>query len=310
MSSPKVSVIMPAFNAGKTIKDAVESVKDQSFDDWELIVIDDGSTDDTAAIAQGYTTSDNRIKLLKLEENGGLPNARNKGCLQACGEYIAFLDSDDLWHKDKLKKQIQFHSNNPDIEISHTNFIAFDDTKFYTRPFRRFIDLNEKVSGDLYPNICYKNSIGVLTVMVSKELLLHVNMFDTNLWTMEDQDLWIRIARKKKAFGYINEILAYYRISAGGISKRTGRYKKAYKFFLKKILNENSLSKKILLGNYYRHFGTVYFKRSQHRLAKLYFLKSLKFYQFSLFNISTLLYLLYNSSSELFSKSKSETFLK
>lgn len=284
---------MPAFNAGKTIKDAVESVKHQSYDDWELIVIDDGASDDTAAIVQGYINSDDRIKLLKLEKNGGLPNARNKGCLKARGEYIAFLDSDDLWHKDKLKRQIQFHSDNPEIEISHTNFIAFDNAKFYSRPFRKFLDANEKVSGDIYPGICYKNSIGVLTVMVKRELLIRVNLFDASLWTMEDQDLWIRIAKEKKEFGYLSEVLAYYRISEGGISKKTGKYKRAYKKFFRKILNENNLNERLLFRYYYRHFGTVYFKKGNYRLSTLYFIKSLKLLPFDRQALSTYLYVLY-----------------
>jgi teichuronic acid biosynthesis glycosyltransferase TuaG len=309
MASPKVSIIMPAFNSSKTIKDAVESVKGQSFENWELIVIDDESTDETASIMNIYVRANSRIKLIKLDKNGGLPNARNQGCLLAKGEYIAFLDSDDLWHKDKLRKQVQFHLTNPEIEISHTDFIAFDNTRFYKRPFRKFADLNEKVRGDLYPSICYKNSIGILTVMVKRELLKRVNMFDTSLWTMEDQDLWIKIAKEKKPFGYIKEVLAYYRISPGGISKRTGKYKRAYKKFLQKITKENNLSENLLLGNYYRHFGTVYFKRSQHYLAKLYFLKSLKLHLFSIAGISTILYLLYNFYRTLFFKPQSKNFL-
>jgi teichuronic acid biosynthesis glycosyltransferase TuaG len=293
MLSPKVSVIMPAFNAGNTIKDAIDSVKKQSFDEWELIIIDDGSTDDTSVIAQGCITPDPRVKLLKLERNGGLPNARNQGCMMAKGEYIAFLDSDDLWHKDKLKKQIQFHSDNPEIEISHTNFIAFDSSKFYARPFRKFLDSNEKVRGDIYPGICYKNSIGVLTVMVKRELLIHVNLFDPSLWTMEDQDLWIRIAKEKKEFGYLTEALAYYRISEGGISKKTGKYKRAYKKFFRKILHENNLNERLLFRYYYRHFGTVYFKKENYKLSTLYFIKSLKLLSFDRQALSTYMYVLY-----------------
>jgi len=293
MSLAKVSVIMPAFNAGKTISDAIESVKNQSVDDWELIVIDDGSVDETAAIVQGHINSDDRIKLLKLVTNGGLPNARNKGCLKARGEYIAFLDSDDLWHKDKLKKQIQFHLDNPEIEISHTNFIAFNGSKFYTRPFRKLLDSNEKVRGDIYPGICYKNSIGVLTEMARRELLIQVNLFDPSLWTMEDQDLWIRIAKENKEFGYINDVLAYYRISEGSISQKTGKYKRAYKKFLWKILNENRLNYQLLFRYYYRHFGTVYFKKGNYKLSILYFIKSIKLLPFDRQALSTYLYILF-----------------
>jgi len=293
MSSPTVSVIMPAFNASKTIKNSVRSVIAQSFDDWELIIVDDGSIDDTSPIAKSYADDDFRIRILRLENNGGLPNARNQGCLMARGQYIAFLDSDDLWHKHKLKKQIQFHLDNPGIEISHTNFIAFDDKQVYTKPFRKFLDSNEKISGNIYPSICYKNSIGVLTVLLKRELLIHVNLFDANLWTLEDQDLWIRIAKEKKEFGYLNDVLAYYRISEGGISKKIGKYKRAYKKFFSKVLNENDLDESLLRRYYYRHFGTVYFKKDNHKLSTLYFIKSIKLRPFDMQALTTYLYLFY-----------------
>src|SRR6476659_7001862 len=101
-----VSVIMPAFNAGKYISDAIQSVIQQTYNNWELIVIDDGSTDTTAAIIKEFIASDDRIKYL-YQENGGPGKARNKGLKEAKGIYVAFLDADDLWLPEKLREQLK-----------------------------------------------------------------------------------------------------------------------------------------------------------------------------------------------------------
>ena len=168
MKVPEISVIMPAFNAGATLAASAESVQKQSFPDWELIVIDDGSSDNTAVIAGDLEKKDARIRLLKLQKNGGLPNARNEGCRQAKGEFIAFLDSDDLWHGDKLQKQLEFHRTHPDIHISHTDFRAFDQHGLVKRSWKWFVERKRDKEGNLFPRLCYRNNVGVLTVMVKK----------------------------------------------------------------------------------------------------------------------------------------------
>lgn len=289
----KVSIIMPAFNAAKTIAESMESVLRQTFTEWELIVIDDGSTDETAEIVERFRRSEDRIFLLKLSKNGGLPNARNEGCKISSGEFIAFLDSDDVWLEDKLSVQVDFHARNPDIEISHTDFHPFNRNGVSKRPFKSLIDLKKNKQGDIYPQICYKNPIGVLTVMAKRGLLQEVNFFDASLWTMEDQDLWIRIAKRGKKFGYIEDVLAYYRTSEGSITSKTGKYKKAYKKFINKVLMSENVDTSLMWRYYYRHFGTVYFKKSQYGLSRLYFLKSIKLVPFDYIALSTYVYLFF-----------------
>lgn len=287
---PAVSVVMPAFNAEKTIAASVESVVKQSYKNWELLIVDDGSNDDTGNIVKSFQTFDSRIKLVTLKTNGGLPNARNQGCKAAAGNFIAFLDSDDLWHRDKLFIQMQFHAKNKTIEISHTDFDLFNDHGIINRPFKNLINPAKNKTGQLYPQICYQNTIGVLTVIGRKTLFESVNFFDSELWTLEDQDLWVRLAKKGNAFGYIPKVLAYYRTTATGITGKIGRYKKAYKVFIKKISSEN-LNCALLWRSYFRYFGTAYYKKGQYELSVLYFWKSFRLKPYDFIGISTLLYL-------------------
>lgn len=292
-TSPCVSIIMPAYNASLTIAESIQSVLNQNYDNWELIIIDDGSKDNTVTIVDSFRENENRIILLKLHKNAGLPNARNEGWKIAKGEFIAFLDSDDLWHKNKLEKQIDFHLRNPHVEISHTDFHSFKDGNILRRPFRDLVHWKKYKQGNLYPHICYKNPIGVLTVMARKSLLNEVNGFDASLWGLEDQDLWIRIAMKEKEFGYLNEPLALYRITETGMVRNLGKYKSAYKKLLYKTLKHPNLDANMGWRYYYRYFGTAYFKKNQMKLARHYFWKSMKLVPFDFVSASTLVYLVY-----------------
>jgi teichuronic acid biosynthesis glycosyltransferase TuaG len=273
-----VSIIMPAFNAETTIKTSIDSVLKQTYSNWELIIINDASGDKTGLIVNEYLNTENRITIINLEKNGGLPNARNQGVKRAKGEFIAFLDSDDIWSPDKLLKQTNFHLKHPEIKISHTGFEMFNESGVVKRPLKKLVDFNYKKDGDMLPSIYCKNTVGVLTVMIKKDLFISVGGFDTSLWTMEDQDLWIRIAKLRERFGCLPENLAYYRLNPTGISHNTAKYKKAYKKLIDKYKSETSAnnSYNLVLANYYRYFGTVYFKKKAYKISLLYFMKSLK----------------------------------
>lgn len=285
---------MPAFNAAKTIESSIKSVLGQSYQNWELIVIDDGSMDNTIQFLNNFCEQDQRIKLLRLPQNGGLPNARNQGCKIAKGSWIAFLDSDDLWHTGKLEQQVDFHLKNPSIEISHTDFQLFNDNGTIRRSFKSILEPIKEKQGSIYPGVCYRNPIGVLTVMASSRLLKEVGYFDSSLWTLEDQELWIRIARKGYQFGYIDKELAYYRSSSGSITSKTGKYKRAYKFLLNKLNKTYELDNRLLFRQYYRHFGTVYFKKGLFKLSLMYFWKSLRLFPYDWIALSTILYIVYS----------------
>lgn len=289
-----ISIVMPAFNAEKTIKESIQSVLQQSYNNWELIVIDDGSKDNTSSIVKEFQKKDSRIKLLVLSVNKGLPNARNEGCKSALGVFIAFLDSDDLWTSDKLAVQLDYHYKNPHIEISHTGFDSFNQFGKINRPGKWIIAPRRHKKSIIYPEVCYRNPIGILTVMVKKEILASVDYFDSTLKTFEDQDLWIRISRTKKEFGYISKTLAHYRFSDGGLSKQIGPYKRAYKVFIRKILTaeEGKVNSDLIWRYYYRLLGTSYFRSGKLYLSFLYFKKSITLVFFDLVALSTLVYIM------------------
>ena len=180
---------MPAYNAEKWISEAIQSVINQTFDSWELIIINDNSNDGTEEIITEFTKKDERIKIFNLIEKKGVSFARNFGVDHAKGEFIAFLDADDLWHSDKLKIQLLFHENNSECEVSHTNFINFNEYGKIRTPFKFFFRQFIKKRGNLLVHLLYFNSIATLTVVMKKKIFLDVNGFDCNLSNLEDQDL-------------------------------------------------------------------------------------------------------------------------
>lgn len=282
-----VSIIMPAFNSVSTISDSIQSVLSQSYTNWELLIIDDHSKDTTIQVVQNFIAIDNRIQLLKLPKNGGLSNARNVGINASQGEFLTFLDADDLWHENKLEVQIELHTHDPSCRISHTNYNYLIDGEIKSRRLGQIFDFFYLKSGKLYPQILYKNNIAILSVMVERELVLSSNGFDSGLWAFEDQDLWIKIAQQKIQFGYLKQKLCYYRINPKGMSSNLGKYRRAYKFFLNKYKNELLSSQKLLDAQcvYLNYFGLQFYKRGEFQLAFLYLLKAWRKQRFSILKI-------------------------
>jgi glycosyltransferase involved in cell wall biosynthesis len=271
-----VSIIMPAFNSEATISESIHSVLNQTLNNWELIIVDDHSQDSTVQIIEKFTSTDQRIKLISLPKNGGLSNARNTGIKNSKGKYLSFLDADDLWHESKLEAQVALHTQNPTYRISHTNYDLLVEGKIRSRNRGQIFDYFYSKSGELYPQILYKNNIAILSVMVERELVLASNGFDSGLWAFEDQDLWIKIAQQKNQFGYLKQKLCYYRINPKGMSSNLGKYRRAYKFFLNKYESELLSSQKLIDAQcvYFNYFGLQFYKRGEFQLAFLYLLKA------------------------------------
>ncbi len=211
-SSPKVSVIIPAHNASKFIRDAIKSVLNQTYKDYEIIVIDgrNGSTDNTREIVAEY---EDKVRYLH-QENTGLSDARNKGILSAKGEYIAFLDSDDLWFEKKLALQIEFLENHRDIGLVFSDawIKAYGAVDAEDRDFigKRFFQINKPYRKQVLGQLFVSNFIPILTVVVRKECILKVGLFKEDLDSAEDYDLWLRMSRMFK-IDYIDAPLAIYR---------------------------------------------------------------------------------------------------
>lgn len=184
-TNPLVSVIIPTYNRGWIIKEAVDSVLSQNFVDFELIVVDDGSTDNTRDILDAYK---NDIKVFRYN-NQGVSAARNRGIAQASGKFIAFLDSDDLWMPNKLSMQVDFFNTNKEALICQTEEIWIRNN-VRVNPKKR----HKKLSGMIFePSLCLC-MVSPSAVMIKRELFEAVGLFDESLPACEDYDLWLRIS--------------------------------------------------------------------------------------------------------------------
>lgn len=204
MVSPLVSVIIPVYNGEKYVKETLQSVLVQSYSNIEIIVIDDGSIDSSASVVTGL--ENDRIRYV-YQCNAGVSAARNHGVIVAKGDYIAFIDADDLWHPDKLTLQIAFLEANLDCPIAYSNRETFADSKELIFS-ENIVDAFEKQV--LFLTLLKHNHIHCSSVVVRKQALIKIGLFDTMLAASEDSDLWIRAANLGK-FGYINSVLSFYR---------------------------------------------------------------------------------------------------
>jgi teichuronic acid biosynthesis glycosyltransferase TuaG len=296
-NNPSVTIIMPAYNAAATIADSIESVLKQTYTNWELIIVNDCSTDNTSEIVKSYANT--HIKMLRLNENKGISTARNVGARIASGEYIAFLDSDDVWLPKKLEIQIKYHLSNPFYMISHTAFEEFNNNKRRGRIWRQMFLRAKRKRGNLLPLLYYNNIVATLTVMMRKTLFIDLGGFDLGIHGCEDLDLWIRIAQCGYKFGYINEILARYRNSLDGISKNVSNYRRTVRKYIRERIIDNGMIhqsiKKRAIAGYYLMFGRLYEKRGDKRLARKYFIASFKQHHTDIsIYIATILFLFIN----------------
>lgn len=195
---PTISIIIPSYNRADLLKRAIQSVFKQTYKDWELIIIDDASTDHTDQIIVPLLDNQ-RIRCKRLEHNQGGAGARNAGIKMADGEYIAFLDSDDQWNPEKLRLQVQVLSTGAsDVGLVYANI---------EKPGQHRHHLQKKYQGDVAREILIRNFVGTTSgPLIRKTTLLQVGLFDTNLPSCQDWDLWIRLARNCQ-FEYIDKKL-------------------------------------------------------------------------------------------------------
>ena len=188
---PSVSVIVPTYNRAHMLKEAIDSVLAQTYQAFELIVVDDGSTDDTRRLLSSYGS--HRINIV-YQKNAGVSAARNRGIRSASGELIALLDSDDYWLPEKLAKQVDFFKSAPQAVICQTEEIWIRNG-IRVNPKQR----HRKISGMIFKESLLLCLISPSSVMIRKSLLDEVGLFDENLKACEDYDLWLRITWKYPA---------------------------------------------------------------------------------------------------------------
>lgn len=226
-----VSVVIPTFNSGRYLPEAIESALAQSAAPREVIVIDDGSTDDTRERIRPYMSRIN----YRYQSNQGVSAARNQGLRVASGEFIAFLDSDDVWHPRKLELQLQAFSQQKDLGLLGTGAIDWPDY-----PFTEIIpESGNRLSTISWSDMAVKNRLTTSSVMARSRILRAAGEFDTLLQGPEDRDLWLRIARIASVAN-LDLPLTGYREVPGSVSKQPQKCQAGMLRILSKLDHENS----------------------------------------------------------------------
>ena len=204
-----VSIITPTYNSEKYIAQTIQSVQNQTYSNWEMIIVDDASSDQTEAIVIEFATVDHRIKFYKLHKNAGAGVARNQAVSMATGRYIAFLDSDDLWKPEKLQKQIDF------LTTQNASFTF----SFYECIDEAGKPLNKKIQAPLklrYWQLFFCNFVGNLSGIYDTQVFGKIPI--SNLRKRQDWMVWLTILRKIKVAQPVPESLAFYRVRNDSIS--------------------------------------------------------------------------------------------
>jgi len=269
---PKVSVIIPTFNCGSYISEGIDSALNQTFKDFEIIIVDDGSTDNTKEIVQEYIEKHPKIIKYFYQSNQGVASARNKGIMESKGEYIAILEADDVWLPEKIRMQVKILNENSDAAMVYTDAEMFEGDHLIRASLCHSTHANQKIDGfrkkiqqcqfndgtilkeSLFDELLFGNLIVTLSVVMRKNCLSDVGNFDSHL-AIDDYDYWIRISEKFPII-YLNKITTRYRYRenslSGKNSLRSARYNefgaKAIEKVLKKYPNKkNILAKRISL---------------------------------------------------------------
>ncbi len=266
------SVIMPVYNVNRFVSQAIESVLQQTFLDFELIIINDCSTDDSLSICQSF--NDPRIKIITHEKNKGLAASRNTGIRNSLGRYLAFLDSDDMWHKDKLELHFKHLKANPQVGVSFSRSAFIDScgepTNCYQMP---------KLKNITPKNIFLRNPVGngsapVIRRAVFSDIMYFANCngyfepmyFDESFRRSEDIECWIRIALTTNwEFEGIPEPLTYYRLNEHGLSASLDAQYSSWRMVKEKVARF-APSFAFRYGNYAEAYQLRYLSRQAVRL--------------------------------------------
>ena len=227
----KVSIIIPVYNCEKFLPQTLDSVLNQTYQDWEAIVINDASTDGSLQKALEYEKKDSRIKVYSMNKNSGVATCRNEGIAKSSGRFLAFLDSDDLWAENKLMQQVFFMKKNK-AGLSHTSYAFVDENSKPMATGNVVVDF--VVDRKKYMKT---TQIGLSTVMVDRNLIPDIS-FPQDRELCEDARAWMNQLRKGEKFYGLNNVLMLYRVRRHQLSRN--KIKMA-KNTLKRYLNEKDL---------------------------------------------------------------------
>jgi len=304
---PAVSIILPTYNRAHLVGKAIQSVLNQTYQDFELIVVDDGSVDNTVEVVKSF--NDPRIRYLRHEKNKGGAAARNTGIKAARGRYIAFQDSDDEWLPEKLEKQIRaFETAPPEVGVVYTGFYRLQDGKKIYIPSS---GVTQK-EGDIFNSLIKGNFVTTQAVLVKKECFEKAGMFDEDVSRLQDWELFIRIS-KYYHFKCIDEplVIAYHQPVS--ISTNRNALVEALRLILKKHFESLKKDRRIL-ANYYLSVGDLLFSSGEFILGRNYLLKAVQTYPLNIKALGAVLVSLlgqnaYNRVATIYQRIKSRFFV-
>jgi glycosyltransferase involved in cell wall biosynthesis len=210
INNPLISIVTPVFNSSKFISETIESVLAQTYQNWEMIIVDDCSTDETFEIVLKYAKKDQRVLVFRMEYNSGSALCRNKAIELSQGMYLAFLDSDDLWKPEKLEKQLQFMQEN-DCDFSFTEYEHIDEEG-------KLLGIKARTIKKLtYQKLLVHCFVGCMTVMYRQDI--NNKIYGYNILKRNDYALFLRVMKISKNAMGISEILAKYRIRKNSLSR-------------------------------------------------------------------------------------------
>ena len=274
MTEPDVSVIIPTYNRALLLRETLESLQAQTYRDFEAIVVDDGSTDNTGEVVQSF---DQRFRYV-YQANRGRSSARNNGLSQARGRYIAFLDSDDLYLPCKLQVQVQCLEEHPEVGWVYSSTRNIDE-----QGRQGDSGYEATASGWIYPEIAFYIPLTVIlsTVMVRREVMEAVGGFDQRMDRFEDTDMWRRISRQYRALA-ISEPLIGFRAHAGNTMEHPREVFQSAKYYVDKIFREDKDVDPELLrdraSEFFLHYGmAVWSQRHWKRYSRPFLRASLQY---------------------------------
>ncbi len=277
----RVSVIMPTFNCAVYIGEAIESALNQTYKDFEIVIVDDGSTDNTEEVVRRYIFSTQVMIKYIRQFNSGPAVARNKAISESRGEFLALLDADDIWLPDRLKEGLASFEANPDVGLIHSDTLRIDEKGDFLPKPRRNVRLS---SGNIFNSLMLRKvHISCPTVLLRRAALDKVGLFDENPQCrgVEDRDLWLRITKEYKVF-FIDKILAHYRIRKNSISRDPEKMAVSKIYVINKFYPENGVSffRNRAIAQVCRESADDLLIRGEFVLARAYYRKAVALWPF------------------------------
>lgn len=270
--NPLISVITPTYNRANYLHEAIDSVLNQSYSNFEHLIIDDGSTDNTEELVACYLNSQ-KVRYF-YQENQGQSVARNKGVTQAKGEFICFLDSDDRWKLHKLKASLAAFEQHPEVDVVYGDYEFIDQhgKKLKLKNMPRY-------SGRISKELIKDNCVSMNTTMVRAKTVKAIGGFSSHVKVADDYDLWLRLSAKSK-FLYLPEVLADYRVMKNQISYDTKRRLDSNTEIITRFLESNpdllsATEQKEALNFFYTRSARHCSGTREFKLANTYFSKAL-----------------------------------